>query len=155
MQATIGVLCLQTWIAISPILHFECTCAHNLKNTGCIWTFYISDDYTTIKDAAFWLKAVCEPPLVSYGSKHAWQPLSNMPFVHTYMHNLKITGVYGRSIYQTVAVLLETFFLWFRVVWEIRLESYSSLRSFSNPTLCVYASISKKYGAPATLLHSN
>ena len=34
----------------------------------------------------------CEIQLVSYGSKHASQSLSNKPFVHTHMYNFQTTG---------------------------------------------------------------
>ena len=40
----------------------------------------------------FWVRAVYEIRLASYGSKHALQPRSDTPFVHTYAHNLKTTG---------------------------------------------------------------
>ena len=38
------------------------------------------------------LRAVCEIWLVSYGSKHTFQSLSNKPFVCTYLYNLKTIG---------------------------------------------------------------
>ena len=31
---------------------------------------------------------------------------------------------YGRSAYQMTALVSETFFVWFRVAWEVKLESY-------------------------------
>ena len=40
----------------------------------------------------FCVKAGCKIWLVSYGSKHASQSLSDKPLAHTYTHNLKTTG---------------------------------------------------------------
>ena len=36
----------------------------------------------------------------------------------------KLQVIYECSVYQTIALLLETLLEWFRVAWEIRLESY-------------------------------
>ena len=44
--------------------------------------------------------------------------------VLTYVHNLKSTVVYEPSTYWTIALLSETFIVWFRIAWEIWLESY-------------------------------
>ena len=40
----------------------------------------------------FWVGTVCKIQCVSYGSKHASQPLSDMTLVHTYTRNSKNTG---------------------------------------------------------------
>ena len=37
----------------------------------------------------------------------------------------KLQVMHGHSAYWMTALLSETFFVWFRVAWEIRLESYS------------------------------
>ena len=39
----------------------------------------------------FCVRAGCKMQLASYGSKNALQSLSDKPFVHTDMHNLKTT----------------------------------------------------------------
>ena len=72
----------------------------------------------------FCVRTECEIWLVSYGSKHALQSVSDKPFVCTYMHNLKLQVIHGCSAYQTTALLFETFFVWFRVASEILLDSY-------------------------------
>ena len=54
--------------------------------------------------------------LVSYGSKHSLQYLSDKLFVHLYMHNLKTTG-HTFSI-STTALLSNTDLVWFRVAWD-------------------------------------
>ena len=72
---------------LSDTKHFVHTYTRNLKSTGCIWMFYMSNDCFTIGDK--WsVRAGCEIQLVSYGSKHALQSLSNKPFVCSCMHNL-------------------------------------------------------------------
>ena len=69
----------------------------------------------------FWVRATCEIWLASYGSKHASQSLSDMPFVHILPRitwKLQIVHVYGCSAYGTTASLSKTFLVWFRVVWD-------------------------------------
>ena len=85
---------------------------------GRIWTFYISNDCTTIEHVYFlaWVTVACEIQLLSYDSNHASQSLSDMSLVHTFKHNLKTTPcIYGRSAYQMDALLSKTFPVWFRV----------------------------------------
>ena len=53
----------------------------------------------------------------------------------------KLQVVYGHSLHRTTALLSKIFVVWFRVAWEIRLESSvprHESRSFSDTTLCVY-----------------
>ena len=91
--------------------------------------------------------------------------LFGTPFVHI-VHlciftstTWKLQVVYGLYTHWTTALLLETSLSWFRVAWEIQLESYSprhALQSFSGPTLCSYCKHKQEnIGVPATLLHSN
>ena len=44
------VMASNTHGSLFPIRHFVCTYTHNLKTTGCIWTFCISNDCSTIRD---------------------------------------------------------------------------------------------------------
>ena len=53
----------------------------------------------------------------------------------------KLQGVYGPSKYWTTALLLQRFLVWFRLAWEISLESYGPWhipQSFCDTTLCAY-----------------
>ena len=68
----------------------------------------------------FWVRAACELRLVNYCSKHVFQFLSDMSFC-MYLHAQP--EHYGSYTCMT-APLLEKLLLWFRVAWEIQLESY-------------------------------
>ena len=50
------------------------------------------------------------------------------PFVVIRLYLRHLTGklqfIFGCSAYRTKVVLLDTFFVWFRVAWKVRLESY-------------------------------
>ena len=131
-----------THCSLFLIHHFVYTYAHNLETTSHIWTFCCTYWTTALLwMSIFWVRTACEIRLASYGPKHALQSLSDMPFVRTYMYNLKLWVVYGHFTYQTTALLSEIFLTWFRIVWQIWLESYScwhALRSFSGATLCAY-----------------
>ena len=124
----ISKLWLQTCSACHcPKSHFVHTYAHNSNTTvvyGCC-TYWMT---ALLSMSIFWVRAPSEIRLASYGSKHASQCLYNVPFVYTYMHtcNLKLQVIYGRSAYWITALLSETFLVWFRVAWEIWLESYGS-----------------------------
>ena len=78
----------------------------------------------------FCVRAGCNIWMVSYTSKHALRCFSGKPFVHIhvqlYLRHItwKLQVICGRSAYQTTVILLDTFFVWFRVAWEIWLESY-------------------------------
>ena len=50
---------------------------------------------------------------------------TNNPFVCTYTHSPKIQVTYGHSAHLITALLSETFLQWFRVAWEIHLDSSS------------------------------
>ena len=65
----------------------------------------------------FSVRAGCEIQLMSYGSKHALQSLSDKHFVGTYMytHNLKLQVIYGCLAYRVTALLLETFLVCFEL----------------------------------------
>ena len=63
-----------------PTQHFVRTYTHNSKTTGCMWTFYISNDCSTIEMSIICIRAGCAIPGVSYTSKHASQSVSNNPF---------------------------------------------------------------------------
>ena len=56
-------------------------------------------------------------------------PLSIQDFVHTYMcmlitQKLQVLHVYGRSTYQTTALVSEMFIFWVRAAYEIQLAIY-------------------------------
>ena len=73
----------------------------------------------------FCIRAGCELRLVGYGSKHSLHFLSDNTSL--YRNNLKTTGhihMCGYSAYRMTPLLLETFFEWYRVAWEIWLEGY-------------------------------
>ena len=53
----------------------------------------------------------------------------------------KLQVIYEHSAYWTTAILSETFFVWFSVSWEIRLESYSNRHTLFvlwYNTVCLY-----------------
>ena len=77
----------------------------------------------------FCVRAGCEKRMVSYASKDASQSLSNKPFVHIPLYleaciTWKLQLICERSTYRTTAMLSGTFFVCFRVAWEIQLKSY-------------------------------
>ena len=91
----------------------------------------------------FCVRVGCVIQLVSYGSKHASQSLYHKPFVRTVLQRItwKLQVIYGCSAYQMTVLLSETFLVWFRVAWEIRLESYGfrhSLVILWYNIVCVY-----------------
>ena len=124
--------------------HFVHTYSCNLLTTGRTWnsTYWMTALLSEM--SIFWVRVACEIQLANYmyGSNHTSQFLSDRPFACTYMHNLKLQVIYECSAYQTTALLLEKFLVWFRVTQEIRLESYSprqTSRLFYETTLsCIY-----------------
>ena len=89
-----------------------CTYSHNSKITGHIWTLYIlnaallSDQEMSI----FCVRAGFKMQLMSYGSKHGSQSVSNKQFVRILaIKTWKLQVIYGRSSYRTTALLSETF----------------------------------------------
>ena len=74
-----------------------------------------------------WIRAACKLRLVSYGSKHTSQSLSNITFcVYLTKITRKLQVMHGCSTYQTTALLLEMSIFWVRVACEIKLVSYGS-----------------------------
>ena len=65
---------------------------HILKTTGYIWIFHILNNCSTNRDVYLLCWSCCEIKLASYGSKHAFQSLSDKQFVCTYMPSMKSTG---------------------------------------------------------------
>ena len=63
----------------------------------------------------FCVRAVCAIPVVSYGSKHALQSLSNKPFVRTYMYNLNTSG------HRTIAIVSD------KALWYIGISKYRDI----------------------------
>ena len=53
---------------------------------------------------------------------HSFFPISHLCVLTCITWKLQV--IYGHSAYRMTALLLETFLVWFRVAWEIRLESY-------------------------------
>ena len=95
------------------------------------------------KMSIFCVRAGCKKGLVSYGSKHALQSLSDKPFVHTYITHLtwKLQVVPRHSTHWTTAQLSETFVVWYRDAWEIWPESYGprhALVVFWYNIVCVF-----------------
>ena len=77
---------------LSPIWHL---CILTLITRKLLVIYGRCKYWTTallLKISIFCVKAGFEIWLPSYGSKHSSQFLSNKPFVHPYMHNLKTTG---------------------------------------------------------------
>ena len=54
------------------IWHFVCTYIHKSKITGCIRTFYISNNYSIIGDGYFWVRASCELWLQTHITVSFW-----------------------------------------------------------------------------------
>ena len=63
---------------------------------------------------------------MSYGSKYALQPLSNMTLVCTYRHNLKITGCMLTLYIVNDCSTIENVFFSVRAAGEIGLARYVS-----------------------------
>ena len=152
MRDTIGKLCtnLNMHHNLFPIQNFVHTYTCNSKTT--LYRLYMDvlhiEWLVYYRRCLFFVRAGCEWQMARYGSKHTSQSLSNKPFVHTYTQNLKTSGhtvyMYGCSAYQMTAILLETFFVWFKITWKIQLESSTpdTHRSFSDATLCVHTASS-------------
>ena len=166
-----------------PICHLVPNYRHNLKAKGHIWTFYLSNDCSTIENiyyvsqscmwdmidelwiktrmltiflynilcmlilvtrklqvvcrcSTYWATALlskmsilcvrdeCEKRMVSYGSKHTSQSLSDKPFVHMQLYleaciPWKLQVICEHSMYRMTVMYSETFFVWFKVTWEI------------------------------------
>ena len=83
----------------------------------------------------FCVKAGHEIQLLSYGSKHSSQFLSDKSFVRPSTHNLKTTGYKWTFSILTDCSTIETFLVWFRVAREIQLESYCPRHASA---ICVY-----------------
>ena len=85
----------------------------------------------------FCVRAGCEVRLASYGSKYAWQCLYDKPFVHTYTHNLKITGhMWTFNILNDCSSIGDIVCVAYTcvVAWEVQLENYTA----SDTHQCVY-----------------
>ena len=83
MQAMTGKLQLQTRIAVFPMCHCVHTCTtciewklQGVYGRSTYWLTALLMDMLL-----FWFKAAFKIRLVSYSSKHTWQPLSDMPSV--------------------------------------------------------------------------
>ena len=83
--------------------------------------------------------------MVSYPSKHVSQSFSGKPFVHIQLYwrhiTWKLQVIHGRSAYRKTAILLDAFFVWFRLAWGIWLESYGprhALFVLWYNTVCIY-----------------
>ena len=107
----------------------------------CVLTLVTRKPHAVYKHSAYWMTALLsemsifcvragyEIWMASYASKRISQSLSDKPFVCARVVVLrhitwKLQVIYGCSANRTIAVLFETFFVWFRVAWEIWLESY-------------------------------
>ena len=139
MQTKISESWLQTRIAISFwYTIFVRTYIHNSKTTGCIRTFYLSNNCSTIGDDFSRLELY---------ARYDWRVMtSNMHhslFLICHLCVLlhitwKLQVVCGHSAYQMTALLPNTFLVCFRVAWETRLAKYSPWHaswSFSDTTL--------------------
>ena len=92
----------QDWQVMAPNTHHSlfryailCILTCITKKLQAIYMYGRSAYWMTVllsKMSIFCIRAASEIWLASYGSKHTSQSLFNMPFVHTYMHNLKTTG---------------------------------------------------------------
>ena len=97
----------------------------------------------------FCVRAECEIWIASYASKHASQSISEKQLcIYKYSVLRCITWrlqiICGCSAYPTTAILSDTFFVWFRVAIEIRLESYSTKHTsvvLWYNIVCVYYSL--------------
>ena len=109
------------------LVSYVCTYAHNFKTTGCIWTFYISNNCSTIGDVYFLGKSCM------WNRYDSWVMVLNMyhslfPICHLcalICITWKLQVVYGCSAYWITTLLSEAFLAWFKVKWEIWPESYS------------------------------
>ena len=117
MQDTIGELYIQN--RITTTFRYNILCVLTLVTQKLQVLCRRSTYQTTVllsKMSIFCVRAGWGILLVSYASQHTLQSLSNKPFVSMQL--------YGHFTYWTTAKLSETFFVWFRVAWEIWLESY-------------------------------
>ena len=137
MWAKISALWLQTHTTVSPWYAILCTLSYKDGST-CPMTALLSEIlFTGVQLYARYSWQVMAP-------KHASQSflIRNLCIPVLPHITWKLLIVCGRSAYWMTALLLKTFLMWIRVVWEIRLESYSPMHtswSFSDTTLlCVH-----------------
>ena len=130
----------------SPVCHLVRNYTLNLKNTGHMWTFYISNDCCSYSSCLFSLSEL--------DVWYEWQVTCMPPNMHQSLFLITHFGVYsvlrhiawkfqvicGRSAYRTTAILSEMFFVWFGVTLGIQLKSYNPRHAsvVSDTTLCAY-----------------
>ena len=125
MWDTTGELWIQTRITASFWYDILCILTtRNSKATGCIWMFYISNEYlqSEMPISVLELDARYELWVMIPNMHHSLCPINHLCIVTCIMWKLEV--ICGRSAYRTTAILSETFFVRFRFAWEIWLESY-------------------------------
>ena len=108
------------------IHHFVSIYMHNSKIKGYTRMLYPWMTALLPEIAIFWVRAICETWLTSYGSKHSSQPLQYYGWCVLTLIPWKLQVVYGRSIYQTTTLLSVMFTFCVRAGCEIWLVSSGS-----------------------------
>ena len=144
----IGELQLQTCITVTFRYAILCELTHITQKTQVTYghsTYRMA--VVLLEMSIFWVRAANKLQFLSYGCKHASQslPICNLCMLTPVTWKLQV--VYGSSTYQTTALLLEMVLLWFRVTWEIWLESYDhkhTSKLYSDTILCVHCKYKQK-----------
>ena len=89
----------QNYRVYANILHIKwllyyprCSFSGYGRSTYLYWRSTYQTTALLSELSILWVRAAYNLWLLSYGSKHTLQSLSNMSFVHIFMHNLKTTG---------------------------------------------------------------
>ena len=82
------------------------------------------------------LDARCDWQVMAPNTHHSFFLISHLCILTC----LKLQVIHGCSSYRMTVLLLKTFLMWFRVAWEIHLESHGPETHwlFSHTTLCEY-----------------
>ena len=91
--------------------HFVLTYMHDLKTKGCINMIYLTSNCSTFRDIYFWFRTVCEIRQVSYGSKYASKPYSNMTLVCTSTCYMETTGCIQTYTSNDCSIITDIYFL--------------------------------------------
>ena len=125
-----------------PTHHFVYNYTHNSKTKGCIRTFYLSNNSSTIRG------------IYSLGYSSMWVTISKLwvqaRIATTFRYNIlcllalvtrKLQVVCGHSTYQMTALLVEMSIFCVRAGCEIQMASYTSKHTsqclFNSPFLCI------------------
>ena len=124
-------MALNTHCGLFLMHHFVHTCTTSkLKVISGHFTYQMTVLLSEIPVSIFWVRAVC--------GNGQWVMAPNMhcslfPICHLCVLPRiawKLQVVCGRSIHHMIALLLNTFLVWVKVAWDIRLENYGPRHAY-------------------------